>query len=95
MGVAVAQFIGAAISGSNCTANVVVCADAAECAGDQSPCAGPGVDGILACCNEEHVCASMFGGDSFSCMPEDLVGTSETAQVLECPETPPSGADMA
>ena len=85
MAVAVAELVASAISSSSCTVTLSACADAAECAAILAPCSGPGVEGTLACCSEQHVCASMFGSESFRCVNRAVVDNSDTAEVLECP----------
>lgn len=85
MAVAVAEYIGSVVAGTDCSTAVSACADAAQCVNSLSQCSGPGVDTTLACCDADQVCASFFGSDIFRCRSRASVAAFEAAEVLECP----------
>lgn len=85
MAVAVAEFIGAAIAGADCSVSISVCADASQCVGNGVPCSGPGIPQTLACCSASQVCAALFGAEVFRCRSRASAAAFASAEVLECP----------
>ena len=86
MGVAVAEVIGTALSGADCTVDVTVCAQSGECVERFEQCAGPGIDGMLACCDAEDVCTSLLGSPAFRCESRALVAAmpESSAETMDC-----------
>ena len=86
MGFAVAEVLASAISGADCKVDVDVCAQSGLCVGRFQECSGPGIDGMIACCDAGDVCTSLFGSPAFRCERRDLVGAMppSTFETMEC-----------
>lgn len=82
--VAMAEFVGAAVVGADCSVSISSCADTSQCVASNRQCSGPGIENTLACCNPNQVCAALFGSDRFQCRSRAMVDVFPSAEVLEC-----------